>query len=345
MDATPAISCATLHLEALRLDSVNCSYNGLSGIFHGESIYYLDKYFGYFYTFDTQGRLLGRQMGVGRGPKETAVRGIAGLAISQEDELVLFGSNADFEIFDSTLVVKERFIVPFDPSVSGEDRFETYSYAWEHLVCRAYGHTLYIGMNSECPTFNILDRPEAFLEGGYHIGRIDLRKKSPMPMWLRGFPRPYHEMPDRYASAQYVDFDFDRNGRCYVGFEADSLIYVYDDKLKPLKAFGRAGRSMDWEYRPVHSWQQMDAYSANRKDKGRYGWVEYIDRTGYLFRSYCKGAGSPFDGLQIYLDGVLVGDVDVPRGLEVAGYIPPYYYSRVVEDEQAEKLMVYRFKL
>ncbi len=43
--------------------------------------------------------------------------------------------------------------------------------------------------------------------------------------------------------------------------------------------------------------------------------VEYVDETGLLFRSYRKGGGSATDGLQVYRDGVLVGDVDVPFGI------------------------------
>ena len=43
--------------------------------------------------------------------------------------------------------------------------------------------------------------------------------------------------------------------------------------------------------------------------------VEYVDETGLLFRSYRKGGGSVTDGLQVYRDGVLVGDVDVPPGI------------------------------
>ena len=54
--------------------------------------------------------------------------------------------------------------------------------------------------------------------------------------------------------------------------------------------------------------------------------VEYVDETGLLFRSYRKGGGSVTDGLQVYRDGVLVGDVDVPLGFRMAGYVDPYYY-------------------
>ena len=64
--------------------------------------------------------------------------------------------------------------------------------------------------------------------------------------------------------------------------------------------------------------------------------VEYVDETGLLFRSYRKGGGSVTDGLQVYRDGVLVGDVDVPLGFRMAGYVVP--------DEEGERLYMFRFK-
>lgn len=64
-----------------------------------------------------------------------------------------------------------------------------------------------------------------------------------------------------------------------------------------------------------------------------------------LFRSYQKGIGCASDGLQIYQDGILIGDVDVPKGLKIMGYVKPYYYSYVLPNEEKEKLYLYRFKL
>lgn len=52
------IACEKLVLEELDLDPINCSFDGLSGIFSNRHIYYLDKYFGYMYKFDEQGRFL-----------------------------------------------------------------------------------------------------------------------------------------------------------------------------------------------------------------------------------------------------------------------------------------------
>ena len=103
--------------------------------------------------------------------------------------------------------------------------------------------------------------------------------------------------------------------------------------------------AMDMDYEPVRSMEDMPVYRRNRDTKGRYGWIEYIDETGILFRSYVKGRNSLTDGLQVYSDGVMVADVDVPEGFRVVGYIEPYYYSQVFEDDENGKLEIMRFRL
>lgn len=102
---------------------------------------------------------------------------------------------------------------------------------------------------------------------------------------------------------------------------------------------------MDMDYEPVRSMEDMPVYRRNRNTKGRYGWIEYIDETGILFRSYVKGRNSLTDGLQVYSDDVMVADVDVPEGFRVVGYIEPYYYSQVFEDDENGKLEIMRFRL
>ena len=86
-------------------------------------------------------------------------------------------------------------------------------------------------------------------------------------------------------------------------------------------------------------------YMSEKQSKGYYTWLEYVDETGLLFRSYQKGGSQSTDGLQIYKDGVLLGDINVPKGLKVMGYVSPYYYSYVIADEEREIMYMYRFKL
>ena len=86
-------------------------------------------------------------------------------------------------------------------------------------------------------------------------------------------------------------------------------------------------------------------YRKERNTKGFYNWLEYVDETKVLFRSYQKGIEKQTDGLQIYREGVLIGDLDVPKGLRVMGFIEPYYYSYILPNEDNGNLYFYRFKI
>ena len=163
-------------------------------------------------------------------------------------------------------------------------------------------------------------------------------------MIVKGFPQIYHQEKASCASFGGVNFDVGED-YLYVGYEADSLIYRCDFSGEPESCFGISGKGMDMDYAPVRSWDDVPVYRQNRETKGRYGWIEYIDETGLLFRSYSRGQHSSSDGLQIYENGVLAADLDVPGEFRVAGYIEPYYYSQVFEDEENGRLRIMRFRL
>lgn len=339
---SPDIKYRELKIEKIELDSVYCSYEGFSGVGPDNRLYYLDRYFGYCYFFSPDGKLVDRKLGLGRSDKETMLRQAIGNAFSDTGDMVLMGSNLDFEIFDKDIRLKKRFNIPYSPAKNPED-FCTYSFAWDSFVCRMSGGKIYVGMSSENPSFNYFDTSEAYLEHGRHIGCIDTESGT-ASMLLEGFPDIYHKEKDRAASSRYVNFDISRDGVLYTGFEADSLIYECTLSGTPERAFGNAGIGMDTDYRPVNSWDDMDLYRDDRIGKGRFGWIEYVDETGILFRSYKKSDNTP-DGLQIYSDGVLVGDTDVPVGMRVVGYIHPYYYSQIYEDDENGRLYIFRFRL
>lgn len=178
-------------------------------------------------------------------------------------------------------------------------------------------------------------------------------------------------------------FDIDDDGNFLVSFEADSLVYVYNCNFEIQCAFGRAGTDMKTDYAELSMNETYrDGYEVERARKGCY---TSIKRVGdYVFRSYKTGgdlldvathspqhdknenanllrdkmqiyklpddknkqAGSANNGKQAgYGDIMLIGDVDVPVGFTVLGYMAPYFYSAIIADEQDEALTVFRFKL
>jgi hypothetical protein len=113
-----------------------------------------------------------------------------------------------------------------------------------------------------------------------------------------------------------------------------------------LQCYGFAGRDMDLNYTHANTPEEVGKiYRSERNSKGYYNWLEYVDETGMLFRSYKKGVSALSDGLQIFKNGIMIGDVDVPKGTRVMGYIAPYYYSYIIPNDKLETLTIYRFQL
>ncbi len=141
-------------------------------------------------------------------------------------------------------------------------------------------------------------------------------------------------------------FDINQEGDFYIGFEADSLIYCYDQEFQPKYAFGFQGKKMRTDYPNVHTVDELRYKRTNEKQKyGHYNSVKYIDETGLLFRTYAKGSHYRWDGLQIYDGTTLMGDVEVPKNFRIIGYYDDYYYASCGIDEEKEIISICRFKL
>ena len=91
----------------------------------------------------------------------------------------------------------------------------------------------------------------------------------------------------------------------------------------------------------------FNALSANgeieKMTKGRYTSLCVVG--DLTFRTYRTGTPKNETRLQIYDRTTLIGDVQVPYGFKVMGYIEPYYYSEFICDEDKETIEIYRFKL
>lgn len=333
----------TISFEAVKLDSVHCSGESFSWISSDGKICYYDNYFCWLYTFDGDGHLQNRRLGYGRGPNELLIRQGMVCAMSNDGEFAICGNTYDYEYYSAEMGLKHRFMLKQEKNSLDPKNYMTYTTADFDICARLNDEKLYMGMTSDSEKFSFFTTPAEYISESYRIGVIDLRKGKAMPMEIKGFPPIYAQDHQKYTSFDGVDFDIDREGNFYIGFRADSLVYVFDKNLKPRYAFGVSGKGMDRDYESV-TMDNLRAYGRNLSDKGYYSWVEFVDETKTCFRSYKKGSMSDYDGLQIYKDGQMVGDCSVPKGLKVTGYIEPYYYSQVFNDND-EGLTIYRFKL
>ena len=335
----------TVSLDTVGLEAINSSGVSFSGICSDGSIYYYDSYFAWVYKFDTEGNLLGRYLGYGRGPKESTVKHGKCFVESNDSKWAIFGPSMDYELFDKDFNAINRFRISFKGRSADPEDFTTYS-IYPNTVCRMVDGLLYSSTVSENPSFNYIDTYSEYVKNARHISVVDMQTGDPLKMVLKGLPPVYEERKYECSLMDNVFFDIDADKQFYLNFQADSLIYVFNGNFKPLYAFGCAGKDIDLAYQPVRSWKEdRVAIMCNMREKGYYSNIEYIDETGLCFRSYVKGKHSECDGLQIYRGGVLIGDCEVPKGFRVTGYVAPYYYSQVYDENDGDKLYVYRFTL
>ena len=142
----------------------------------------------------------------------------------------------------------------------------------------------------------------------------------------------------------------------FTGFEADSLIYVYDKQFNIQYAFGRSGKGIKQSYTKTHTYEEaMKIFHKEHIANGFYDDIKYFPETSFLFRCYTTGAnrpevewtehGSNPRRMQIYQGNTLIADVTVPYQFKVIGFDGTYYYADGYIDEKKEQLGFYKFSL
>lgn len=348
-DAVAEISVTSLSVDTLWLDTVPTSYMIESGVCD-DYLYVVDKKLCVLYRYEPTGRLRDKKLGVGHARNETEVGQVYGCCMLDGGGILLSNSSGWYYSYDKDFLFKDHFFISYngrkDKNQVDESIFldPLYYSHGSDMHFRSYGDCIYCTMHGVW-VYDYIDGTELYLDKAAHIMEVDLGKHGFGRLLAFGYPESYYDKPLTKTLFAQLNFDIADNGDFYVSFEADSLMYRYDHDYNQLACFGFAGRDMDLNYLRWDSYDQpWKERLAERMSRGFYNAVEYVDETGLLFRSYRKGGGSVTDGLQVYRDGVLVGDVDVPLGFRMAGYVAPYYYSYVVPDEEGERLYMFRFK-
>ncbi len=328
----------SLRVDTLRPDSIATSFKGLTCLYR-DSIYFVDQLYGWLYRFTPDGHLAGRCLGQGRSNREIPTKLIDGYTISPDGFHCFLGSTHDGYVYDRNVYLHHRFrIIPAEQeSCPVWERFSTYSLTYSDLIPRLIGDRLYLNVTAGSPDFNPSHRN--YLHNARILMCIDARTGEVESLLGRYSPAVGYMTAFRGCS-----YDITPANEFYVGYETDSVIYVYDGNYRALRAFGYAGKGMDTNYLTLEPGPHYKTQAAaERRAKGYYTSLRYID--GYLFRTYQRNGKADRDGLQIYDGSTLIADVDVPKGMRVVGYIAPYYYSQVMADEDRETLTLYRFKL
>lgn len=331
-----------VQLTRVNLDSVYTSESGFSKVIE-DRVCFFDKYLSKLFVYSIDGKIESSKLGLGNGPQETVIRNAVTFSSSPNGELAILGSNTDYQIITEEGLTEPYVTLTFLPDQKGEaDNFFNYSYAWNNMQSIFNNGSIYISMDCEHPSLNYFETTEKTLKQKKHIGVIDVDTRE-VSMLLCGYPEIYHDNPYKYSSVNLINFDLYSNERFIVNFEAIPEIYVCNAKGTPKSVFGVEGRQIDQDYKEVKSYDMFDGYFENRENKGRYSFLKYIDEDNLIFRSYIKGSQYGDDGLQVYKNEKIVGDISVPKGFHVIGKVGEAYISNIYFDEKGGYF--YKFNL
>lgn len=353
------IQLIQLVVDPINFPDIESSFEGDFYVQNNKLIFF-DKYFGYAFQFDNEGKLEDKLYGQGQGPLEVNTGYVDGYLHLNSGRDLFTGSSLDFHIHDKSRERQKRFILPWKYKEDEKSRRELrrsgdftgdemglYELNYELLKIREDKNG-FIYMPLVAFTDMINPYKKDYYNKARLLVKVDLQKEKIVDVFGRTSPeyKKYKAIPQH----MFVSYDISmKNNDMYVSQEIDSLIYVYNDAGKNTYSFGNAGKDMNTDYLevPVFGYKEFQkAYFQDRPQRGYYTNIEYFEEFDLLFRSYTKGKDSPYDGLQIYKGTTLVADVDVPKGFTwVKGYIAPYFYSNAIVNDEAMTLKGYRFTL
>lgn len=340
-----------INIDIIYLDSISSSYVGFSKIV-SDSIYFIDEMFCRIYTFNANGRYISHHLSRGKGPKEIPAGRIEAYVSLSENKHLFIGPSYDFYTFNKNWDRINNKRIDWKKKNNRKEMLKSpkpnmrglYAPVYYKLILRENNGYVYFPISSQHPTFNYINSKE-YYKNARILAKMNINTGEVVKLMGRYSPifQDYNFIPQ----FSLPNYDIAPNGDFYVSFEPDSLIYLYNNNYEIKEVFGRKGKNMNTSYKEIFSIKSFKSnYKNERETKGFYNWIEYNDQYGILFRNYKKGVSSHTNGLQIYKNGTLVGDFDIPKDFrKIIGNIGPYFYSNIVIDEANEKMKIYRFKL
>ncbi len=344
-----------LDVETITFSDVESSYSG-SLNYDNQEINFVDQRFGWIFVFDKDGQLIDKKLGQGEGPNELNTAFVDGYLQLKNGKNLFWGSSFDIHIHDALMNREKQYILGWEGEQSQRlvrenpkpdpKEFGLYTLDYQNMILREDANgNVYIPIYGENNNFNAYQSKRYYKEGRI-LAKLNLKTQKVEA--LLGARSPEYLKYNYVGHHSFFSYDISNKDEFYVSHEIDSLIYVYDKNFQNIRTFGNSGRDMVTDYTeyPVLDIKKFqDLYFNDRPFKSWYGAVEYFDEFDLLFRSYNKGNSLTQDGLQIYKGDLLIADIDVPKGLEVKGYIAPYFYSEAILKDEELSISAFRFTL
>lgn len=342
----------SIKIDTISIDqSIETSLVGEFWTFE-KSLYFSDKYFNYIFQFDKDGILIDKYVGKGKGPNE--VVGFNYAVPTSDGFSLLFGGNNSLSFFDKNWNKTAGFRINWDikslkkeilenpqPNETGAYEFD---YGLPDIIKPWDENHMAIAITASHPKFNGYFNSSLY----YNQSRIlaIVNNKTGKVVKLIGRRSPYYLLHSNLPNFDHFNYEIISNN-VFVNFWADHSIYIIDKKDGlAIGKFGSPGKNMKINYPITKSYEEAENQRATDEfNFGYYHYLKYLPEENLLLRGYTKGKGTTTDGLQIYKNYTLIGDIEIPKGLKIIGFIDHYFYGYQLEpNEKDQNLRFFKIK-
>ena len=334
-----------INLLPVKLDSMETSYVGYFWL-NRDTLYFSDLYYYYIYSIRPDGSIINRHIGRGQGPNEVtlfyySIPVIDGYYLFTGYEAYLYDNQWKQTLHGSVYwggKNGEGFRIKTKPNPSEPIFYEHYIFLKENIQLWDSTH-IAMKVETAFPNFYWLNNTGHYYDYSriialvnFYTGEVDKVIGRRSPFFLK---KPNLPSMDHLGFTQVGD-------TLFVSFLPDSVIYMIDKiNDRAIGKFGRKGRNMNTEYVSMNSFEE--SWEREKEDwetLGYYTYLKYDEKRQLLFRGYQQGAHSQYDGLQIYKNHALIGDVDVPKGFYPIGYLNDQLIG-AIDDKEIKELDLY----
>ena len=335
-------------LDSIILEPKSSSMVGKISILNAH-IFFVDSKLSMLYEFDRNGTYLGNHIGHGNGPDQLPIKHTEFFSPLPNGGFLFIGPSFDCFVFDGHYKRLDDYEINWHRSsdnpgyLANPDPNTTDPYTPAYVVGKLFtdGNKVFFPLLCQHRNFNptftsyatsAKVMAEMDLDDGYITG-------------IFGALSPIYRQSKANATLAYANIEALPDNQMVISYPADSSLYLATRNFRIIKCFGKPGRAVKQNYASLTKMEDFwRIWYENTQEHGYYRDIKFVESRELLFRSYQKNAVSP-DGLQIYKNDTLIADFDTPRGFDVSGYIPPYFYSNAFIDEDKGQIKIYRFKL
>lgn len=336
-----------------KIDSVQINIKNNSGDYFikiiDSNIFVVDKIFGLIKVYDKNGVFLYKMLGKKEFPQLGEL-----YSFSFYKGFYYISDNTQFYKFDNKFNLVKNGYIKFKPNILDFDSDkpnpnQIMFYQLNYNAMNGFNGingTLIIPIEMELPVLNAFNNND-YYKKVYNFALIDTSEFK-VKRLFNNWSNPYIQSknyPFLTNNSYYIS-----NNKVFINHEADSLIYVLDEKLQPLYKFGFKPKGLNNKYRPTKRLSEAfdpTLYSSFRK---KYGYHKnIIVNDDVILRTYNFGGmnytSKEVSGIQVYINYNLIKEITFSNEINLIGVINSQYYFHNTDIDDSSQLKIYKLKI